>query len=199
MAAAGTGDGVTGRAWIGRLAFAAAVSLLLAAPARGDDALWARLREGGLVVMIRHATAPGIGDPPGMRIGDCSTQRNLSEEGREEARRIGAAFRRERVPVADVRSSAWCRCRDTAMLAFGRYEVWPAIGSFFGDRSVESARTAAVRALRAAPGTNIVLVTHQVNVTAATGVYPASGEMVVLEPSGSGALTVLGRIPPGQL
>jgi phosphohistidine phosphatase SixA len=168
---------------------------LFAGTAGADDALWARLRDGGLVVMIRHATAPGVGDPPGLRLGDCSTQRNLSDEGRAEARRIGEAFRRERVPVDEVRSSEWCRCRDTAELAFGRYTPWPAINSFFGDRGTEPAQTAAVRALgaREAKG-NLVLVTHQVNITATTGVYPASGEMVVLRPAGGDRLEVLGRL-----
>lgn len=170
--------------------------VLCAGTARADDALWARLRDGGLVVMIRHATAPGTGDPPGLKLGDCSTQRNLSDEGRAEARRIGEAFRRERVPVTEVRSSEWCRCRDTAELAFGRYTPWPAINSFFGDRSDEPSRTAAVRALAkgVADRGNVVLVTHQVNITAATGVYPASGEMVVLRPAGGDRLEVLGRL-----
>jgi broad specificity phosphatase PhoE len=168
--------------------------LLCASCAWADDAVWTRLREGGLVVMIRHATAPGTGDPPGFRLGECATQRNLSEEGRGEARRIGEAFRRERVPVAEVRSSEWCRCRETAELAFGRYQPWPAINSFFGDRTDEPARTAAVRALRPPPGANIVLVTHQVNITAASGVYPASGEMVLLQPAGSDRLEVVGRL-----
>ncbi len=164
-------------------------------PARADEALWGRLREGGLVVMMRHATAPGVGDPPGFRLGECATQRNLSEAGRAEARGIGAAFRRERVPVAEVRSSEWCRCRETAELAFGRYTPWAPLNSFFGDRSTEAAQTAAVRALgaREAKGGNLVLVTHQVNITAATGVFPQPGEMVVLQPAGD-RLEVLGRL-----
>jgi phosphohistidine phosphatase SixA len=169
--------------------------LLLCAPiAHADEALWARLRDGGLVVMIRHASAPGTGDPPGFRPGECATQRNLSEAGRAEARRIGEAFRRERVPIAEVRSSEWCRCRDTAELAFGRYVAWPAINSFFADRSDEPQRTAAVRAVRPPRGSNVVLVTHQVNITAASGVYPASGEIVVLQPAGGDRLEVIGRL-----
>jgi phosphohistidine phosphatase SixA len=180
---------------VGRLRPPVAFLLLLwAAIAQADDALWSRLRDGGLVVMIRHATAPGVGDPPGFRLGDCATQRNLSDEGRAEARRIGEAFRRERVPIAEVRSSEWCRCRETAALAFGSYAGWPSINSFFGDRTDEPERTAAVRAVRPPPGRNIVLVTHQVNITAASGVYPASGEIVVLQPGGADRLEVVGRL-----
>ena len=166
-----------------------------AAPARADDALWAKLREGGFVVMIRHATAPGTGDPPGFRLDDCATQRNLSEQGRAEARRIGAAFKRERVPVEEVFSSEWCRCRETAALAFGRYVAWPAINSFFSDRATEAQQTAEVRsaAARVARRANLVLVTHQVNITAVSGVYPASGEVVVLQPVGD-RLEVVGRL-----
>ncbi len=136
-------------AFIGRLLPPFFILLLCAAPARADDALWAKLRGGGLVVMIRHATAPGNGDPPGFKLDDCATQRNLSEEGREEARRIGAAFKRERVPVEEVFSSEWCRCRETAALAFGRYTAWPAINSFFSDRAQEARQTAEVRAAAA--------------------------------------------------
>lgn len=169
--------------------------LLFAAPAQADDALWAKLRGGGFIVMIRHATAPGTGDPPGFKLDDCTTQRNLSADGREEARRIGAAFKRERVPVEEVFSSEWCRCRETAALAFGRYVAWPAINSFFGDRAREPQQTAEVRAAaaRIAKRANLVLVTHQVNISAVSGVYPASGEMIVLQPAGD-RLEVVGRL-----
>jgi hypothetical protein len=89
------------------------------------------LRRGGVVVAFRHALAPGTFDPPGFQLGDCTTQRNLSDEGREQARRIGAWFRQHRLQPAAVRSSPWCRCVDTAALAFGaeRVERWSALGS----------------------------------------------------------------------
>src|SRR5436190_10548946 len=101
----------------------------LAAGEEGDG--WARLRKGGLVILMRHAaTEPGLGDPAGFRIGDCSTQRNLSEAGRADARRIGERFRAERVPITRVYTSPWCRCRETALLAFGRAEDWEPLSSF---------------------------------------------------------------------
>lgn len=81
------------------------------------------------VLALRHALAPGTFDPPGFRLGDCSMQRNLSDEGRAQARRIGAWFSARALLPARVRSSPWCRCVDTATLAFGAPERWAALGS----------------------------------------------------------------------
>lgn len=112
-----------GIAWVTAL-------LLLAAPAlvgsaRADEGLWRRLAAGGQVVLLRHATTtPGVGDPTGFRLHDCVTQRNLTEAGREESRRIGAAFKARAIPVERVLSSRWCRCLETARLAFGPAEPW---------------------------------------------------------------------------
>lgn len=169
----------------------------IASSAHADEALWRALAGGGYVVMIRHAaTEPGVGDPAAFKLGDCSTQRNLSAAGRADARRLGEEFRRRRIPVTRVLSSEWCRCRDTAQLAFGAYEAWPEINSFFSDRASEPARTRAVRALAGTvkPGENIVLVTHQVNISAVAGVGTAMGEMVLLQPTGPVTLEVAGRL-----
>src|SRR5437867_11407563 len=98
----------------------------------GDGDPWTELRRGGLTLLMRHgSTLPGLGDPPGFRLGDCATQRNLSPVGRDEARRVGERLARERVRVARVYTSPWCRCRDTATLAFGRGEDWEPLSSFF--------------------------------------------------------------------
>jgi phosphohistidine phosphatase SixA len=176
----------------------ATAALLAACLAHADETLWTKLREGGYAVMIRHAaTEPGVGDPPNFVIGDCRTQRNLSDGGREASRRLGVAFRVNKVPVTRVLSSAWCRCQDTARLAFAKYEVWAPLNSFFGNRSTENDQTHAVWALVSTirPGENVVLVTHQVNITAATGVYPTPGEMVLLRPTAEGKIEVAGRMP----
>jgi phosphohistidine phosphatase SixA len=162
--------------------------------------LRARLLDGGCILLMRHAqTVSGIGDPAGFRIGDCATQRNLSGEGRAQAERLGAALRREGVPIGPVRSSRWCRCLDTARLAFGRVEPWPVLDSFFAERSANGpAQTAELRRWALAfrgPG-NAALVTHQVNVTGLTGQWVGSGELLVLEPR-DGELALLGRLPPG--
>lgn len=177
----------------------AAISGAAAAAAPGNDGPWRLLEAGGKVVVMRHAsTEPGLGDPPGFRLGACETQRNLSAAGRDEARRLGAAFRARRIPVGRVLSSRWCRCLDTARLAFGKFEGWPPLDSFFDDRSREPDQTAAVRRLLAErpAGGNLVLVTHQVNITALTGIVLAPGEWIVLAPAGDGAFTVEGRMPP---
>jgi len=132
------------------VSFLAILFVLVGLPdaARADEALWELLQAGGQVAVIRHAsTVPGFGDPPGFRPDDCSTQRNLSEAGREESRRIGAAFRKRGVPVERVLSSRWCRCLETARLAFGSAEPWPPLDSFFDDRSREPEQTRRVRML----------------------------------------------------
>jgi broad specificity phosphatase PhoE len=103
------------------------------AGARADDAaVWAALRQGGVVALVRHGDAPGVGDPPGWRLGDCATQRNLGERGRAEARAVGARLRAERVAIGRVVSSPWCRCVDTAtLLDLGPVQVEPAFANAF--------------------------------------------------------------------
>jgi broad specificity phosphatase PhoE len=165
----------------------------------GSAEAWRALQAGGAAVLLRHASAPGIGDPPDFRLEDCSTQRILSAEGRSEANAIGDAFRRRDVPVAVVYSSQWCRCLETAeLLGLGEVIPLPALNSFFEDRAEAQGRTEAVRALlaQAHPGRTTILVTHQVNITALTGVFPRSGEAVVVLPGPDGTLKVAGRIPP---
>ncbi|WP_245479426.1 histidine phosphatase family protein [Hansschlegelia zhihuaiae] len=147
---------------------------------------------------MRHATAPGVGDPPGFRLGDCSTQRNLSAAGREEARAVGERFRRNGVAARKVATSQWCRARDTAAeMAIGPVVEEPRVNSFFdaGDRQgpVAASREAVLEALT--PGPVTVFVTHQVNVTALTGAYPASGEIVVVRKKGE-ELEVVGTLKP---
>jgi phosphohistidine phosphatase SixA len=185
---------------LARTAAAGLAALAAAAgAAQADEALWARLKEGGHIVVIRHAsTEAGVGDPPDFRLGECATQRNLSPTGRLESMRLGEVFRARGVSARQVLSSEWCRCRDTAALACGDYAAWSPLNSFFGDRSTESAQTRAVRERAAGwkgPG-NLVLVTHQVNITALTGIFLAPGEMVILRPGGDERLELIGRIAP---
>ena len=174
----------------------------LPAPAAASDAVWSLLRGGGQVVLLRHGTTtPGVGDPPGFRLEDCATQRNLSEEGRSESRRIGAAFRARSVPVSQVLSSPWCRCLETARLAFGRAEPWTALNNLFGNRSREAEQVAAMRervSQRPADG-NLVLVTHGSTIQALTGQSVAMGEFLVATPEDGGRFRVAGRIAPSAL
>ncbi len=181
-----------------RIVFLLALLVLPAAAARAEDEkAWSALKEGA-IVLFRHANAPGTGDPPGMRIGDCSTQRNLDDEGRAQAARIGEAFRRRGIAVGLVLSSAWCRTAETAELAFpGQVRIETAFNSFFADRGQgPSAREAARRVIGAWSGPGALVVsTHQVNITGLTGVFPQPGEGVVLRSEG-GNLRIIGRIRP---
>lgn len=188
------------------MAASALGAVALPTPANTSNiASWQALTGPGTIVLFRHALAPGGGDPTGFVTGDCSTQRNLSEEGRQQARRIGEALRRNGVNVTGVWHSAWCRTRDTAQLAFPDLATpalrpEPVFNSFFNDRNDEPTQTAAARRLLLGwrgPGT-LVVVTHQVNITALTGIVPQSGEGVVLQRKG-GELIVLGRLHEGTL
>jgi phosphohistidine phosphatase SixA len=178
-----------------------ALGLALLLPARRalatEAAAWEALRQGG-IVLFRHAHAPGGGDPAGMRLGECATQRNLDGQGRAQAIRIGEAMRARGITVGAVLTSQWCRTTETAELAFpglGRPE--PIFNSFFADRSAGPAQTEAARRLLlgwAGPGALFVS-THQVNIMALTQIVSASGEGVVLQARG-GELRVVGRIQP---
>lgn len=166
------------------------------------DAVTDAIRKGGVALLIRHATAPGTGDPENFRLNDCSTQRNLSDVGRDEARRIGAHLKALGLQPGEVLTSQWCRCRETATLAFGAARDWPALNSFFRDRDTAPSQTGDVLARigKLKPGDEpLVLVTHQVMVTALTNIYPQSGEIVVVAPlreGGKPALKVIGNIKP---
>ncbi len=168
---------------------------------QAGEPLWEALRAGDAVALIRHAVAPGGGDPAGFRLEDCATQRNLSDEGRRQAREIGDAFRANGIPAATVWSSRWCRCLETArLLDLGPVQPFPPLDSFFAASERGPAQTAQLREFLNDPhnGPPRVLVTHQVNITALTGVFPGSGEMIVIQPAADGAVRVLGRLNPGR-
>jgi len=150
---------------------------------------WLTAAERPRVLLMRHAqTVAGTGDPPGYRIEDCSTQRNLSDEGRAQARALAALLQSADLTMDDVRSSRWCRCLETARLAFGQVQGWPPLDSFFDARERGAAQLAQVRsALQALPAGRLTAwVTHQVVVTGLTGLWPVSGEVLVVEPRAAG-------------
>ena len=154
--------------------------------------------ETGLVVAMRHAIAPGTGDPANFKLGDCSTQRNLSAQGRTQSQQIGAEFRNRNIKIARVLSSQWCRCLETAKLInLGKVEPLRALNSFFSDSSQEAEQTATIRKLivdnRNTKGA-VIMVTHQVNITAITNIVPQSGEAVILKSDGQGKIKIVGRI-----
>jgi broad specificity phosphatase PhoE len=175
-------------------------ALLFASVALADEALWKLVGQGGQVLFIRHAsTTPGVGDPQEFRLEDCATQRNLSPEGRAEAQRLGEALRRRMVPIGTVLSSPWCRCLETAELAFGRVdERWDALGNLFGRSANAAAQVAALRPriARYRGKENLVLVSHGSTLSALAGVSPQQAEVVVLTPLGKGGFRVAGRLGP---
>ncbi len=178
------------------LAFVAFVALVLsAARAHAVDELWDLLRQGGQVVMIRHTvTEPGVGDPQGFRLEDCRTQRNLSQEGREHAKRIGEAFRLHRIPVDQVLASPWCRCVETASLAFGKAEIHPALSNLFGrSENREKQVDELSRLVYPRAGGNLVLITHGSTILALTRIPVSTGEVMVLTPQGEGRFALAGR------
>ncbi|MEL7510376.1 MAG: histidine phosphatase family protein [Cyanobacteria bacterium J06554_1] len=170
------------------------------AVSEGD--IWSRLRQADThyYVLMRHEIAPGTGDPPNFQLSDCSTQRNLSQEGIAQAQRTGDAFKENMVAVQQILSSEWCRCLDTGTaMDVAPIEPFPALNSFFSDRSREPKQTAAVREFminnRDEPGVT-VLITHFVNVGAIAGSSVASGEIVVMQVNEQNEPEVIATIEP---
>lgn len=180
-----------------RRAFVTAAGLAACLPATGaNEGLGDLLRRGGVVVAFRHALAPGTFDPEGFRLEDCSTQRNLNEEGRDQARRIGLWFRTQGLQPSRVRSSPWCRCLETATLAFGQGESWTALAS--PSRSDAQERGRRVQELRRAlalvpAGRFEAWVTHQFVLQDLGAGAVASAEALVLRAGTSGDIGVLAR------
>lgn len=173
-------------------------SLSLATAATADS--FELMVEPGHVLLLRHANAPGVGDPAGMKLSDCSTQRNLDEVGQQQARELGQRLRAAGVTNARVYTSELCRCRDTArLLNIGSVEAIPALNSTLGRSEQE--RATQMKALRAfmeqlpRDGGPVVLVTHQVIVTALTDNFPASGGGVILRLLPKGGFERVAEVP----
>ncbi|PJF10848.1 histidine phosphatase family protein [Pseudorhodobacter sp. MZDSW-24AT] len=177
-------------------AFFILILLILATPLRADPL--AAAGQPGAILLMRHAIAPGTGDPAGFRLDDCRTQRNLSAAGQAQARAIGARLAEAGITFTQILTSEWCRARDTArLLNLGPVTAFPPANSFFSTRQDEPAQTAAILAHLDAlpPQARVLIVTHQVNITALTGIVPQSGETLVVRRSAQG-LQLVGRLPP---
>ncbi|MDV6318366.1 histidine phosphatase family protein [Chromohalobacter sp. HP20-39] len=187
---------------LGYLALALLLGVLDAFPisAQANETTWRALQKGGAVILMRHAVAPGIGDPAEFERGRCETQRNLSERGRAQARAIGRDLRERNISVAAVYASQWCRALDTARLMdIGDVKPAPWLDSFFRERSDKESRTRKAREHILdwqGPG-NLLLVTHQVNISALVGSVIGAGEMIVVRPTDD-KLQVLGRLSVGS-
>ena len=165
---------------------------LFALPALAND--WDALREPGAVAIMRHALAPGTGDPAGFDVTDCATQRNLDARGRAQARRIGAMMKDRGITFDTVYTSQWCRCAETARLMdVGPVQEAPALNSFFQNRDTRDSQTEAARQLLTAVQGPVLLVTHQVNISALTGQFTSSGQILVIRAAGD-RIDVLGSI-----
>ncbi len=141
------------------------------------------LKNGGNLIFIRHAYAPGGGDPDNFDLNDCSTQRNLSEKGKEQAKKIGKFFHENQIPIDKVISSEWCRCKETAEIAFKRFETKDFLNSFFSKKFSKN-RTKQIEDLnkyidRWDSSKNLVLVTHYVLISEVLNYAPSSGEIVI--------------------
>ena len=174
------------------------LALYSSAGQASDEQAWAALREGRAVLLMRHAIAPGTGDPANFQLGDCSTQRNLDQAGREQARRWGALLRAQQI-TPQLLSSRWCRAQDPAReLGLGSVQALPTLDSFFQTPTAAREQTAQLIAqINAyAMGAPRVMVSHQVNITALTEIFPASGEGLILALPLTVPAQVLARVKP---
>ena len=178
-------------------------AVVVSVGAQKADAVWQKVaapNARGYVLLLRHAIAPGGGDPENFRLGDCTTQRNVSDDGRAQARKIGAWLSAQNVKIAGVESSRWCRATETAeLLNLGKPRANPSLDSLFlvpnADTHPKTQRARKqIANHRNKPGL-LVLVGHQANIIALTGVAPASGEGILVKARPNGKLQVLGRSP----
>lgn len=172
------------------------LSLVFAIPALANQTGWQSLKNGTAFVMMRHALAPGTGDPQNFKINDCQTQRNLSDKGRQQARETGELFRANGIDNAEVWSSAWCRCQQTArLLALDKVEILQPLNSFFRQPQTRQKQTNALKDWLHARTRDLplVLVTHQVNISALTGTYARSGELIFVELTKNSSFEIVDR------
>ena len=147
---------------------------------------WNLVKEGNKILLIRHSLAPGGGDPPGFKINDCKTQRNLNRTGINQSKKIGKLFKKNKVPVDQVLSSQWCRCKDTAKYAFGNFKEFTALNSTFQppyNKNEGKQLKELYKFIKKwdGKGKNLVLITHYSIITAVTNAVPSSGEIVIAD------------------
>ena len=170
------------------------ISLTTSIKADLDKNLASKLEEGGKLIFIRHAYAPGSGDPENFNLNDCSTQRNLSDEGRKQAQRIGEFFTKNKIEIDKVLSSEWCRCKETAKIAFKNYSTNSFLNSFYSakfsknkDKQVKAFNDY-IKNLESKK--NLILVTHYVFISEVLNYTSSSGEIVVSDKN----LNIIGSI-----
>ncbi len=147
---------------------------------------WKPAQEGNKIILIRHALAPGGGDPKGFRIDDCKTQRNLNQIGINQSKKIGRSFKKNKIKVDKVLSSQWCRCKDTAKYAFGNFKEFSPLNSTFSppfDKNEKKQIKQLKKFVKEwdGKGKNLILVTHYVVILAITGEAASSGELIITD------------------
>ena len=166
--------------------------------AAADDPLWSQLKKGGYVILMRNsAVDEGLGDPKGYKVNDCATQLNLTDKGRAEAQKIGDEFKKRKIPIKQVFTSAFCRAKETAQLAFGKADVWEALNSFYDKPERKSEQTRLLHQRLESPptdGTNLVLVTHGYNIVSAVGLNPDPGDMLIIAPAFRVGYKIVGEL-----
>ena len=159
------------------------ISLNTSVKADSKKKIIENLKEGGKLIFIRHAYAPGVGDPDNFNINDCFTQRNLSESGRIQSKKIGNFFIENRIKIKNVYSSEWCRCKETASIAFKNFKTKSFLNSFFSSKSEQNKKNQMVNfkkfLLKWDKKTNLVFVTHYVVISEILGYSSSSGEIVI--------------------
>jgi phosphohistidine phosphatase SixA len=182
--------------------FSGLITLAMAGVDSGHAEMIARMKAGGHILMIRHALAPGTGDPANFRIGDCSTQRNLDDRGRKQAKAIGDWLHSSGVTLARVYSSQWCRCLETAeLLEMGSVAELPALNSFYELTQDREPNLKALRkfiAQQPSDGVLIILVTHFVTISAIANEGVSSGEGVLLKLNENVPYEIVGRLNFGN-
>ena len=159
---------------------------LLSFNIQANEINWKPIQEGNKIILIRHALAPGVGDPSGFKISDCKTQRNLNQIGIDQSKAIGQLLEKNEVPIDQVLSSQWCRCKDTAKYAFGKFKEFSALNSTF-QSPYDINEPSQLKKIKIfvkkwnGKGKNLILVTHYSVITAITNAAPGSGEIVVAD------------------
>jgi phosphohistidine phosphatase SixA len=147
---------------------------------------WKLAQDGDKIILIRHSLAPGGGDPAGFKVENCKTQRNLNRTGINQSKKIGKLFKKNKIPIDQVLSSQWCRCKDTAKYAFGKFKEFDALNSTF-QSPYDKNETKQLKELYNfvskwnGKGKNLVLITHYSIITAVSNSVPSSGEIVITD------------------
>jgi len=161
------------------------ISLTSSVKADFNKKLLNQLKDGKKLIFIRHAYAPGSGDPSNFNLNDCSTQRNLSKEGRKQAANIGEFFRNKKVKIDKVLSSEWCRCKETSSIAFNNFQTKKFLNSFYSSKFAKNKKSQMINLKKYINSwksdKNLVLVTHYVVISEALNYAPNSGEIVITD------------------